>query len=66
MPDPRFIDWDNVYRWGHWALREHHIIWDMDSFIKEAEKLGFKAVYKNRNDLFEQICTRDYQIILQK
>lgn len=66
MPDPYFIDWANVYQWGHWHLREHHIMWDMDTFIKECEKIGFKCVYRNRNLLTAYICVRDFQLILQK
>ncbi len=66
MPDPYFINYYSVYEWGHWALREHHILWDLDSFIKEAQKIGFKCVYRNRNLMTAFICVRDFQVILKK
>ena len=49
MPDPFFIAFENVYNWSHWLLRSHHIMWDMDSFCDEAEKVGFKTIMKHRN-----------------
>lgn len=66
MPDPYFIDWKNTYSWGHWHLREHHIMWNMESFIKECEYIGFECVFKKRNVLFDFICTRDFHLILRK
>ena len=66
MPDPFFIDWAHPYNWGHWTLREHHIFWDLQSFIEESEKIGFKCVYKNRNLVAHYICTMDFQVIFQK
>ena len=66
MPDPFFINWYNVYDWGHWVIREHHIMWDMDSFIKEAEKIGFKCVEKRRNHVGQYLCIKEFHIILQK
>lgn len=49
MPDPFFINYDNIYHWTHWQLRTHYIMWDMDSFCNEAEKVGFKIAFKKRN-----------------
>ena len=64
MPDPYFIDFNNAYSWGHWLLREHHIMWDMDSFCDELEKIGFKILMKERNFLVNIV--KDYHIICQK
>lgn len=64
MPDPYFINFDNPHSWEHWLLREHHIMWDMDSFCDEAEAVGFKVVYKNRNTTIK-VC-KDMHIILKK
>lgn len=53
MPDPFFIDWSNVYMWQHWHLREHHIMWDMDSFCEMMEENGFKTIRTIRNTLYQ-------------
>jgi SAM-dependent methyltransferase len=66
MPDPWFIRWEKVYDWRHWALREHHIMWDMDSFIDEMEKLGFKCKFYKRNALAGYIYYGDYNLVFQK
>ena len=67
MPDPYFIDWAKPRDWGHWALREHHIMWDLDSFIEMMEEKGFKCVYSKRH-LFERTfqCIREFTAIFQK
>jgi SAM-dependent methyltransferase len=64
MPDPYFIEFNDTAAWGHWLLREHYIMWDMDSFCDEAKRIGFKVVYKTRNT-FVKVC-KDMHIILQK
>lgn len=51
MPDPFFINWDNVYQWMHLHLREHHILWDMGSFCEMMEEIGFKTILTKRNTL---------------
>lgn len=66
MPDPWFIDWANVYNWKHWALREHHILWDMDSFIDEMEAIGFKLKFQKRNALPGYIYYGDFNLVFQK
>ena len=48
-PDPFFIEFDNVYLWAHWKLREHYIMWDMESLIDEVEKIGFTVKMAMRN-----------------
>jgi predicted SAM-dependent methyltransferase len=66
MPDPWFINWEHPHQWQHWVLREHHILWDMDSFIEKLENLGFKKVYHKRNIDPDFVCTGDYHLIFQK
>lgn len=66
MPDPWFIDFSNPYAWGHWHLREHHILWDMDSFAAVLEDQGFEIISKKRNTNLDQVCVLDYQIIARK
>jgi len=64
MPDPFFINFDNLLGWGHWLLREHYIMWDMDSFCDEAEKIGFSIACKIRNVKIK-VC-KDMHLILRK
>ena len=64
MPDPFFICFDDAHRWGHWLLRQNHIMWDMDSFCDEAEKIGFKTIMKLRN--FEIKPKNDMHLIFEK
>ena len=66
MPDPSFIDWRDPHTWVHWHLREHHILWDMESFIEQMEKIGFTCKVKNRNCGLGFICFGDYHLIFQK
>jgi SAM-dependent methyltransferase len=66
MPDPFFIDWGKPYLWGHWHIKEHHILWDMDSFCEEMEKLGFKTVDKQRNMEGEFIYCAEMFLTFQK
>lgn len=66
MPDPWFIDWRNPYAWDHWVLREHHIMWDMDSFIDMMIDLGYKLVFAKRNSFSKFICNFDYHILFKK
>lgn len=67
MPDPFFIDWNCPSQWGHWALREHHIMWDLDSFIEMMEEIGYECVYSKRFG-FEKsfVCVREYHILFRK
>jgi len=67
MPDPYYIDWSAPSSWGHWALREHHILWDMDSFIEMMEENGYECLYSKRylsEMLF--ICIREYHLLFRK
>lgn len=66
MPDPYFIDFKNPYLWGHWHLKEHHILWDMESFSDVLRENGFEIIETNRNTGIEQICVLDYSIIAKK
>ena len=67
MPDPFFIDWNDPKKWGHWALREHHILWDMDSFIEVMEENGFECLQSERYGLKRLfVCVREYHLIFRK
>jgi len=48
MPDPWFIPLQDPHKWAHWHCHEHHIMWDMDSFIDALEKIGFTNVSAQR------------------
>lgn len=65
MPDPFFIDHKNVYTWQHWWVKEHHILWDMESFVEEVEKIGFKCELQERNINPEFICNGDFHLIFK-
>lgn len=65
MPDPFFIDHANVYSWQHWWVKEHHILWDMGSFIENMEKIGFICEMAERNINSEFICNGDYHLIFR-
>lgn len=64
MPDPFFIDFSDIYEWGHWLMRENYIMWDMDSFCDEAEGIGFKIEKKIRNT--EVKLWKDQHLIFKK
>lgn len=49
MPDPFQVNWNVPKMWRNWAIRQHYIMWDMDSFCEEANKIGFKTLLKKRN-----------------
>jgi predicted SAM-dependent methyltransferase len=67
MPDPAQIDWDRPYDWQHLWIREHYILWDMESFIGFMEKhAGIKCIHKERNYLTGSIVTGDYRLVFQK
>lgn len=66
MPDPWFVNWQQPHYWLHWVMKEHHIMWDMDSFADMMIELGYKLVSAERNDSMEMICSGDYHIIFQK
>ena len=66
MPDQFFIDWNGVYSWCHWHLREHHIFWDMDSFGDECINVGFRIINKKRNSITTLGVFGDYHILARK
>jgi hypothetical protein len=61
MPDPWLITWEHPHQWGHWHHREHHIMWDMDSFIDAMIEIGFELVNAKR-----RILKTDYAIVFRK
>ena len=67
MPDPYFIDWNIPSQWGHWAMREHHIMWDMDSFIELMEEIGYETVYSKRRQIERDfVCIKEYVLLFRK
>jgi predicted SAM-dependent methyltransferase len=66
MPDPWFINWEHPHRWQHWVMREHHILWDMDSFIECMEKIGYKCVMSKRNQAGDFVCSGDFHLLFMK
>jgi 2-polyprenyl-3-methyl-5-hydroxy-6-metoxy-1,4-benzoquinol methylase len=65
MPDPWYINWAKPHDWLHWVLREHHIMWDMESFIQELLKVGFDITHSYHNTK-NWICYGDFQVIVRK
>jgi SAM-dependent methyltransferase len=66
QPDTFFIDWNNVYTWLNWHVREHHIFFDKDTFVEEAEKIGFQTLMNKRNVDFLMHVTGDMQLVFRK
>ena len=64
MPDVYYMLTNNG---GHFHRKEHYIMWDMNRFIKEAEKEGFTLIYKGRNSQPGVFMTyNDFHVVLQK
>ena len=71
MPDTFFIDWEtnNGIDWD-WHVKEHYILWNMESWIEFCEDNGFKCIHKERGtDLFNQkdgtnFWKQDFKVIL--
>jgi SAM-dependent methyltransferase len=67
MPDPAQIDWKQPYSWQHFWVREHYILWDMESFAEFIEKhAGLKCVHRERNYFTGSITTGDYRLVFKK
>lgn len=66
MPDTYFIDWGSPYKWGHWHLKEHHILWDLDCFCELLEEKGFEIIMKRHNPETNMICLADMHILARK
>lgn len=66
MPDPYFIDLQQPYTWGHWHVREHHVMWEMDSLCSKLEEIGFKVIDAIHNVGTGFICSGDYHILVNK
>jgi hypothetical protein len=64
MPDPFQINWGDHYAWGNFVLRQHHIMWDRDSFCEEMEKIEFTTIFKRRN--YDVRRLRDYHLLFKK
>lgn len=64
MPDPFQIYWEVYTQWHNWALHQHYIMWDMDSFCDEMEDVGFNTVIKKRN--LDIRWLQDYHLLFKK
>lgn len=64
MPDPFQIDWRDPNIWAHWFIRQHYIMWDLESFCDEAHAIGFKTKLSVRN--FDVRPLRDYHLLFKK
>jgi SAM-dependent methyltransferase len=64
MPDPFQIDWNDSSKWHNFILRQHHIMWDKDSFCEEMESIGFKTIFKIRNYDIRRL--RDMHLLFKK
>jgi len=62
-----FIDWKgDPYEWVHWVHKEHHIMWDMDSFVDVIKENGFEIVFAKHNLTQEFSCWGDFHILAKK
>lgn len=66
MPDLYYLDLRNPYAWAHWSIREHYILWYMDSFVATMEDRRWKCVYKKHNSSKDYICNGDFHTIFKK
>lgn len=70
MPDPWFINHKVIHShpetWAHFHVKEHHIMWDMDSFIDQVIDRGFECVFARRNAGIEFTTYGDFHLIFKK
>lgn len=70
MPDPWFINHSVIKQypgtWPHFHIQEHHILWDMDSFIDRVLERGFELSYSKRNGSLDFQTHGDYHLIFKK
>jgi hypothetical protein len=64
LADPFFINWNNVYEFKHWKLRENVVIWDIDSFCDAAKEIGFKVLSVERQ--FNDVHPQTTMVVLGK
>lgn len=63
-PDPFQVNWDMPKRFTNWVVRQHYIMWDMDSFCDEMEENGFTTLLKKRN--LDVRFLQDYHLLFKK
>lgn len=63
-PDPFQVNWEMPDRWCSWAVRQHYIMWDMDSLVDEFEERGFTTLLKKRN--LDYRWLQDYHLLFKK
>ena len=63
-PDPFQVNWQMPERFSSWCVRQHYIMWDMDSLIDEIESRGFKCLFKKRN--IDIRWLHDYHLLFKR
>jgi len=63
-PDPFQVNWDMPERWSSWCVRQHYIMWDMDSLVDEFEERGFTTLLNKRN--VDLRWLQDYHLLFKK
>lgn len=67
MPDPGQMCMESPHNWQHLWVREHYILWDMESFIKfMKEYSGLNCIYKERNFFSGSAVSGDYRLVFEK
>jgi SAM-dependent methyltransferase len=70
MPDPWFINHAIIHNspttWCHLHIREHHIMWDMDSFIDKVLERGFELILSKRNAGIDFLTHGDFHLVFKK
>lgn len=65
-PDIDFIYKSSTTGFVHWKKREHYIMWNTRSLVREMKKVGFDIVMKRRNFSSRFISWFDLMILAQK
>jgi len=65
-PDTDFVVTRTSSGFPHWKMREHYIMWNIESLSKELERIGFNVILQRRN--YDQRFANwdDLHIIAQK
>jgi ADP-heptose:LPS heptosyltransferase/SAM-dependent methyltransferase len=66
MPDVALINEEEIPTWGHWARKEHHIMFSLASFKKFCIEEGFDVIYEKQNPgATDFICNNDFHLLLR-
>jgi hypothetical protein len=66
LPDSFFINFDNPYEFIHWKLREKSMIWDIESFCRAAEEVGFRVLACDREFKEDSAHPQTSKVVLGK